>query len=157
MKTLTKILGYLTDFAFIVFLLIPVLFFGSFFLDLFGIRSHPVPMTQDADNAVRIELVNCENDSDWEILRTLTGEEMEAFLADFQKLKAKRYANDPPAPYGDILVAVYYADGCVDRIGEEMNTSADASGNSCPAGGWYYFPDGKLETLFEKYVDHPLS
>ena len=153
MNPFKKTVSYLSDIALWIVILIPVWFFGSFFLNLFGVLSYDVPMTQDAKNVVRVELVNSADDNHPEILRTMTNEEMEQFLRDFQRLKTKRYANDPPSPYGEIMVAIYYSDGCVDRIGNVMNESFDESGNSCPAGGWYYFPDGTLEKLFKKYVN----
>ena len=125
--------------------------FGSFFLDLFGIRSYGPPLNQDPENMIRVELVDC-SQKDMQVLVTLTDAEMDAFLEDFLKLKTKRYANDPPAPYGEIMVALYYADGCVDRIGNQMNTYEDTEGKPLSAGGWYYFPDRTLEALFEKYT-----
>jgi len=124
---------------------------GSFFLNLFGVLSYAPPMNQDAENVVRVDLIDCSRKG-WKVLESLTGEQMDAFLEEFGNLKAKRYANDPPEPYGDILVAIHYADGSVDRIGNQMNDYRAADGSYLPAGGWYWFPDGTLDTLFQKYT-----
>lgn len=146
-----KLFEYLTDIIPLLFVLALVGFFAHFFLTMFGVLSYDVPMTQERENVVQVELVDCKNYPDSKVLRTLTGDDLDRFLDDFQKLKAKRYASDPPSPYGEIMIAVYYADGCVDRIGNVMNTSCDASGNPISAGGWYHFPDGSLERLFSQY------
>lgn len=124
---------------------------GSFFLNLFGILSYPPPMNQNAENVVSVDLVDCSGKG-CKVLVTLTGEEMKSFLEEFGDLKAKRYANDPPEPYGDIMIALHYADGCIDRIGDKMNDYRDAKGKHLPAGGWYWFPEGTLDILFQEYT-----
>ena len=146
-KTLYRAGGILLCAAF----LWVVVLFGSFFLNLFGVLSYAPPLNQDVENIVRVELIDC-CDGQMKVLHIVAEDQMEEFLKDFLKLKAKRYSNDPPSPYGEILVAVYYADGCVDRIGNSMNDYKDSEGQSMPAGGWYHFPEGTLESLFEKYI-----
>ena len=124
---------------------------GSFLLNLFGVLNYSPPMNQSPENVVCVDLVDCSGKGS-KVLVSLTGEEMESFLVEFGNLKAKHYANDPPEPYGDIMIALHYADGCIDRIGDEMNDYRDAEGNYLPAGGWYWFPEGTLDTLFQKYT-----
>ena len=124
---------------------------GSFFLNLFGILSYAPPMNQSVENVVCVDLVDCSRKGS-KVLVSLTDEEMELFLDEFASLKAKRYANDPPEPYGDIMIALHYADGSIDRIGDDMNDYRDANGNELPAGGWYWFPEGTLDILFQKYT-----
>ena len=124
---------------------------GSFVLNLFGVLNYAPPMNQSAENVVSVDLVDCSGKGS-KVLVTLTGAEMESFLMEFVSLKAKRYANDPPEPYGDIMIALHYADGSIDRIGDEMNDYRDANGKYLPAGGWYWFPEGTLDNLFEKYT-----
>lgn len=152
MKKFLKILGYGADLVLLLVLLMPVLLVGRYCLDLFGVRSYDVPMTQDVENVVQVELVDTET-YPHDILLTLTGDEMERFLDDLQKLKTKRYASDPPMPYGEIMVAVYYADGCVDHLGRNMILAFDAAGDYKSTGGMYYFPGDTLEKLFANYVD----
>ena len=146
-KTLYRVGGILLCAAF----LWVVVVFGRFFLDLLGVLQYGPPLNQDVDKIVRVELIDC-SDGQMKVLHTVAEDQLEDFMKDFLKLKAKRYANDPPSPYGEILVAVYYADGCVDRIGNRMNDYKDSEGQSMPAGGWYHFPEGTLETIFEKYI-----
>ena len=146
-QTLYRLGGILLCGAFLLF----AVMLGGFILDLFGVLQYAPPLNQDVENIVRVELVDC-RDGQMKVLHTVAEDQLEDFLKDFLKLKAKRYANDPPSPYGEILVAVYYADGCVDRIGNRMNDYKDSEGQSMPAGGWYHFPEGTLESLFEKYI-----
>ena len=128
-----------------------VLMVGSFFLNLFGVLNYGPPM-HDTDNVVSIELVDTSRPEE-KVVGVLTGNQMEAFLDEFLQIRFKRYANDPPEPYGDRMVRITCSDGYVDCIGEEMNQRIGPSGQWVSAKGWYYCPGNEIEILFEKYTD----
>jgi len=129
-----------------------LILFGRFFLDLFGVISYAPPIDLEGSTIIRVDLVNAEYQSDTEIIAEITQPELDQFLDDFMQISFKRYANDPPEPYGDWLVIVHYSDGHADWIGNEMNQRFDASGNAISTGGWYYCPGNEMEVLFSKYT-----
>lgn len=125
---------------------------GSYVLNLFGILSYDPPINREAGDILKVQLVDTSEQYRSKVLAELTGESLEQFLGDFEEIRFKRYANDPPEPYGDLMIAIYYEDGSVDRIGDEMNQRFDSSGRPISSKGWYYCPDHKMDQLFEKYV-----
>ena len=135
----------------IVSILGVIIMFSSFFLNLFGVISYDPPM-HDEGNILSIELVDTSSSKEF-VVATLTEDQIQPFLDAFLQIRFKRYANDPPEPYGDRMVRILYADGYVDCIGEEMNQRIGPSGQWVSAKGWYYCPGNEIEILFEKYTD----
>lgn len=128
---------------------------GSFFLNLFGILNYDPPINRNAGAVICVELIDASDPHKKIVLQELKGEELEAFLRDFLKVRFKRYANDPPSPHGIWMINVYYEDGSMDCIRNGMNERFDSSGESIPAGGWYYCPGDGMKKLFEKYAISP--
>lgn len=145
MKTWIKRIGL------VLLIITAVVFWGRWLLDLFGIVKYALPLNQDVENIVQIELL--ENaDSELTVLCTLTDHEMDAFLQEFMQIEAGRHANDPPTQLGKRAVKVYYSDGDYDILGQDMIIFFSASGEILPTNGWYYLPIDALDSLFEKYV-----
>ncbi len=149
---LDRIIQIVSSITVIFICLFPVLFFGRPILDFMGVLSYAPPLNQDPENILYIELTDTTNPLEPIVLCTLSDSEKDAFLSDFLSMKVKRYSNDPPTSYGDKLIEIYYADGHRDRIGKVINEYLSPSGDSLPAGGWYYFPDDSMDTLFDKYL-----
>lgn len=145
MKTWLKRIGL------VLLMIAAVIFWGRWLLDLFGVVKYALPLNQDAENIVQIELLE-NTDSELTVLRTLTGYEMDAFLQEFMQLEAGRYANDPPTQIGKRAVKICYTDGCYDILGQDMVIFFSASGETLPTNGWYHLPIDALDSLFEKYV-----
>jgi len=131
-------------------ILVPVLFFGPWLLNLFGIVSYKPPMSQSPENVVQVDFLEYE-EGESRILHSLTDEEIPSFLENFLELDAKRYANDPPTEYGQWVVRLCYADGGYDLLGG-MVEFFSPSGESINPKGWYYLPGSDLEELFANYV-----
>jgi len=149
---LDKIIQIISSLALSAAVLMLLLFLGRPVLDFFGILSYAPPLNQKPENIVCVELTDTSNPSEPVALLALADSEMDAFLEDFLKLKAKRYANDPPTSYGDKLIVIYYENGYKDYIGKDINGYVSSVGESLPAGGWYYFPGNSMDILFDKYI-----
>ena len=148
---LLKAMEHVGVLVLIVSILGVIIMFSSFFLNLFGVLNYDPPM-HDTENVVSIELVDTSRPEE-KVVGVLTGKQMEAFLDEVLQIRFKRYANDPPEPYGDRMVRILYADGYVDCIGEEMNQRLGPTGQWVSAKGWYYCPTNEIEILFDKYAD----
>ena len=131
-------------------ILFPVLFFGPWLLNLFGIVSYKPPMSQNPENVVQVDFLEYTK-GESRILHSLTEEEIAPFMEVFLELDAKRYANDPSTEYGQWVVRLCYADGGYDLLGG-MVEFFSSTGESINSRGWYYLPRSDLEELFAKYV-----
>ena len=150
-ERLLKALECLGVMLLIVSVLGVIVMFGSFFLNLFGVISYDPPM-HDGGNILSVELVDTSSSKEF-VVATLTEDQIQPFLNVFLQIRFKRYANDPPEPYGDRMVRILYSDGYVDCIGEEMNQRFGPAGQWVSTKGWYYCPTNEIEILFDKYVD----
>ena len=151
-KRFLKIVEFISSGLLMIAILSMLIFFGRFFLDLFGVLSYDPPLYKDGGKITRVELLLSTDSQKTETVAELEGEELELFLNDFSDVRFKRYANDPPDPYGERIVAVYYEDGTIDYIGEDMNQRFDSTGQVLSVKGWYYCLGNAFRELFQKYT-----
>lgn len=131
-------------------IIVSILFWGSWLLNLFGITKYEPPTSQSPDSIIQVDFLEAESDG-FRVLHTLPAEEIPPFLEAFFNLNARRYANDPPADFWGHTLRICYSDGGFDLLGTIV-AFYSASGERLPTNGWYYLDAGDLDELFENYI-----
>ena len=135
----------------VVVILFTLIFFVPWLVNLLGLVDYEIPLRQQRDQIVRVELLDSEN-YPYTVMKTLTGEEMDAFLTEYLQLRAGQFANDPPTEQGLRTVRICYADGGYDELGD-MVQHYDAAHQSIRLRGWFKVNGEEVDALFEKYLN----
>lgn len=88
---------------------------------------------ESIDEIESIEIVSAENSLEFTVLKTLSEEEKEGFLEQFQMLKFNNYLGDPPSVHGE-AIKITYQSGIYEMI--------------CSFGA-EYVEDGKIQYLWK--------
>ena len=105
------------------------------------------------DEIVRVEMVDS-HIKEPEVIREISGEELESFIQDLITLECDFYWNDPVGHAGSYYIVVYYTNEDKERIGTSSIFFITADGEyNQPYRRDYYVKQDSMEKLFEKYCD----
>ena len=97
-------------------------------------KAYDMPLHQDIDNIVKIELSD-HTGKERVVMRTLTDGDIQAFTEKLLLVPCYRHFNDPPTNYGYLSVYLYYENGDIDILGTEICTVIP---DTASQKGWYY-------------------
>ena len=112
-------------------------------------KVYEVPLHQDIDNIVKIELSD-HTGKERVVMRTLTDGDIQAFTEKLLLVPCYRHFNDPPTNYGYLSVYLYYENGDIDILGTDM---CDVISDTASIKGWFYIKLEDMRNLFAEFVD----
>ena len=133
----------------VLLILVAVVFWGKWLLDLFGVIKYDLPLSQSTQNIVQVDLLDSRG-PEFIVLRSVTGEELDLFIVDIMEIEVDRYVNDPQVTYDERTVKICYADGGYELLGG-MVEFFNSSGERLPVGGWFHISPDDVQTLFNSY------
>ena len=125
-----------------------IIFWGRWFLDLFGVIKYELPLSQKAENIVQIDLLDTSK-PEYIVLGSFTDDQ---FINEFLQIDAGRYANDPPRGQGNRAIRVCYVDGGYDLLGDIVECYS-TTGESLSLRGWYHISYDDMDVLWGKYLN----
>ena len=88
---------------------------------------------------------------EFEIIRTLSEDEIPDFMNELYSLETKKATPTPPGNYGAYIARVNYENGDAEYFGT-MHIEFVAYGEEPFAVGYYYFPGEEFDKLFFQYA-----
>lgn len=112
-------------------------------------RAYDLPLHQEIDNIVKIELSD-HTAEERVVLCALTESDISAFMDGLLSSQCYQYFNDPPVENKYLSVYLYYQNGDVDILGTDI---CDVISDTASQAGWYYIDAEDMYNLFAGFVD----